>query len=560
MKRSLLNIAMAAFISCFAACSEEEIIATQDGTPQEVTVMAQVPTRATTRIGVDNVPAGNQLRCILSVINNEDKSEITRIEQPVSSEATKISFSFTVGSNVDYSCLFWADYIDENASATNGKYTDKYYNTASLQAISVKVDATEPANNAKLFNNTASDAFCGVLPKNQIADAGTASITLKRPFAKLNLKPTTDDDWKDKVGTMDIEFEMPGEFNMLTGEAAGSKTSVKATGVKKEAENYFSTFLFVENPETATFNSDIKVTLTEEGSTEALPQKVINKGFTVKPNHEINGGVNLSTQDKVNVDVDINGKPEEPEDPNAPKVGQYLYADGTWGDAYNADGVQKSIGIIFADAKGKTDNSEYGKAGMTPYAYAMAITSINKSRLTIGTTGTEFTIPAEIQGEDPWNATDYNGYQYTQKNFNSVFTSYSAESQLYSKYTTWLTSNSIPETTTNLSTWYVPSARQVLDMIGLSVGFAGTKEVPAISINEAMAKSYNAMLEANADNAFSTGSVANMMSSYVTKRPTFAMVQFQTGNITDTPLQTPEFKPSNYANIRPVITIFKAAN
>lgn len=39
MKRSLLNIAMAAFISCFAACSEEEIIATQDGTPKEVTVI-----------------------------------------------------------------------------------------------------------------------------------------------------------------------------------------------------------------------------------------------------------------------------------------------------------------------------------------------------------------------------------------------------------------------------------------------------------------------------------------------------------------------------------------
>ena len=38
MKRSLLNITMAAFISCFAACSEEEIIATQDGTPKEVTV------------------------------------------------------------------------------------------------------------------------------------------------------------------------------------------------------------------------------------------------------------------------------------------------------------------------------------------------------------------------------------------------------------------------------------------------------------------------------------------------------------------------------------------
>lgn len=29
MKRRLLNIVMAAFIGCFAACSEEEIISTQ---------------------------------------------------------------------------------------------------------------------------------------------------------------------------------------------------------------------------------------------------------------------------------------------------------------------------------------------------------------------------------------------------------------------------------------------------------------------------------------------------------------------------------------------------
>lgn len=101
MKRSLLNIAMAAFISCFAACSEEEIIATQDGTPKEVTVMAQVPTNPATRsVGVDNVIGDNQLRCILSVVNSADNSEITRIEKLVGADDTKISFTFTVGSDV----------------------------------------------------------------------------------------------------------------------------------------------------------------------------------------------------------------------------------------------------------------------------------------------------------------------------------------------------------------------------------------------------------------------------------------------------------------------------
>lgn len=115
MKRSLLNIAMAAFISCFAACSEEEIIATQDGTPKEVTVMAQVPTNPATRsVGVDNVIGDNQLRCILSVVNSANNSELTRIEKLVGADDTKISFTFTVGSDVDYNCLFWADYVDNN--------------------------------------------------------------------------------------------------------------------------------------------------------------------------------------------------------------------------------------------------------------------------------------------------------------------------------------------------------------------------------------------------------------------------------------------------------------
>lgn len=563
MKKSILNIVMAAFISCFAACSEEEIIATQDGTPKEVTVVAQVPNNATTRsVGVDNVIGNDQLRCILSVVKNDDKSEITRIEKLVNAEDTQISFTFTVGSNVEYSCLFWADYVDKSASKTGEKYTDKYYNTANMQAICVNADAENPANNAKLFNNPAADAFCGVLSNSQIKDADILNITLKRPFAKLNLTPKTEDDWKEKVGTMDIEFEMPGEFNMIVGSAAGTKTLVKATGVKKEAEKYFSTFLFVENPETAKFNSDIKIVLTEDGTETPLPEKVIEKGFTVKPNYEINGGVNLSTQEEIKVDVDIDGKPE---DPNAPKVGQFLYADGTWGDAYNTEGSQKSIGIIFAEAKGKTDNSEYGKEGMVPYAYAMAIRSINKSRLNIGAEGNDITVVNGINKNEPWNNTDYSGYQYTQVNFLPTFNNYTASSPLYEAYKTWLTTNEIPDSATNLSSWYVPSARQLLDMMGLSVGFNGYTidkiEVTAISKNEAMANSYNTILAESTENGFSTGSVANMMSSYVTDKPTFAMVQFQNGAIVaDKALQTPGFTPISYANIRPVITIFKTAN
>lgn len=345
MKRTLLNIAMAAFISCFAACSEEEIISTQNGTPKEVTVTAQIPAGAATRnVGVDNVINDNQLRCILSVINNQDKSEITRIEKAVGADDTKISFTFSVESGIDYSCLFWADYIDLNANEAEGKYADKYYNTANLQAISVKVDETDAANNVKLFNNAAADAFCGVLSKDMIADSEAPSIALKRPFAQLNLKPTADDKWKDQITTMDIEFNMPGEFNMLTGKAAGSKTAVKATGVTRKADDalYFSTYLFIEDPKTATFNDDIKISFVSPIVPSENETRTIKAGFTVKPNTEINGEANLSKAEDINVDVTIDG---EKEDPNAPKVGDYFYTDGTWSAELNNE--KTVAGVIF---------------------------------------------------------------------------------------------------------------------------------------------------------------------------------------------------------------------
>lgn len=239
--------------------------------------------------------------------------------------------------------MFWADYVDNNVSKSGERYADKYYNTTNLQGISVKVDADTPANNAKLFNNAAADAFYGVLPKAYIADAQTPSIALKRPFAKLNLKPEAGDEWANQITAMDIEFNMPGEFNMLTGKAAGSKTLVKATGVSKVENAYFSTFLFIENPETAKFNDDIKISFVKPGSeTSETVTRTIKGGFNIKPNNEINGEANLSKEQDITVDVTVDGKPE---DPNAPKVGDYFYTDGTWSTELN--GEKTVAGVIF---------------------------------------------------------------------------------------------------------------------------------------------------------------------------------------------------------------------
>lgn len=467
MKRRLLNIVMAAFIGCFAACSEEEIISTQNGTPKEVTVTAQIPAGAATRnVGVDNVINDNQLRCILSVVNNQDKSEITRIEKPVGADDTKISFTFSVESGIDYSCLFWADYIDKNANEADGKYADKYYNTANLQAISVKVDETEAANNVKLFNNAAADAFCGVLSKDMIADSEAPSIALKRPFAQLNLKPTADDKWKDQITTMDIEFNMPGEFNMLTGKAAGSKTAVKATGVTRKADDalYFSTYLFIEDPETATFNDDIKISFISPIVPSENETRTIKAGFTVKPNTEINGEANLSKAEDINVDVTIDG---EKEDPNAPKVGDYFYTDGTWSTALNSE---KSVaGVVFALAsKGgaaSSDNaSNYPDKNMTTIkGWVVATKDVtDKGIAFLKKDNTLSSLPEKVGTTED----DLNGFSNT--NIWNALNTVDQEPLYIAIANTLAYNESTPiESATPNSGWYLPSIGQMKALLSV---------------------------------------------------------------------------------------------
>lgn len=484
MKRSLLNIAMAAFISCLAACSEEEIIVTQDGTPKEVTVTAQIPAAATTRsVGVDNVISGNQLRCILSVVNNQDNAEITRIEKLVGADDTKISFTFPVGSNVDYSCLFWADYVDESANATGGKYADKYYSTANLQAISVNADASNAANNAKFFNNAAADAFCGVLSKTIIADSEVPSIALKRPFAQLNLKPSTDDTWASSISTMDVEFKMPGEFNMLTGKAAGSKTTVKATGVAKAESAYFSTFLFVEDPEKATFNDDITISFANPDTPTATVTRTVKAGFSVKPNNEINGEANLSKEEDITVDVTIDG---EKEDPNAPKVGDYYYTDGTW--STTLDNAKTVAGVVFAlaskgGAAAEDDVANYAGKNMTAIR-GWVVAAKDASEKGVAFLKTDNTLSALPDNIDT-TVEDLNGFSNTNI-WNALNTT--EGDPLYIAIANTLAYNAttpIASTTPN-SGWYLPSVKQLKVLLSVYAENNSNAQGESLAVKKAL--------------------------------------------------------------------------
>lgn len=454
MKKNFFNIAMAFCIGLFASCSQEEIFSDQSGEVETVNVFTQLPENDAQTRALPGAEADHQLRCILEVWDKTgDGTLITRIEK-LGTEATdegKLSFSFQVDSKVNYQCLLWADYIDSSTPAGKeaNTYADKYYDTQNLKAIDFKV------TDGGLFNNASTDAFCGVVDKNGTTTA--LSVTLKRPFTKVILKDKSD--YINDCNALGVKYNTPSGYNIATGVATTTK-AVNATGLTPDGTNktWFSTFIFA-SADQAKLEQDITMEITKQNnSTET---KTIKGGqISLDKNVENDAEANFSTEEEVKIDVDIDGSTE---DPNAPKVGQFVNKDGTFSDIYNQE---TAIGIVFATG-GKTDTSNYGDGyeGKAVYGYAMGLTSVALSRLV---PSSDPTLPTfEGIGDEPFASNDYNGFDYSAKMIEAA-EQLATSSPVFANYSKWKNSNVV--NASNLSPWYIPSGAQIKDICGMLFG------------------------------------------------------------------------------------------
>lgn len=548
MKKGLLNAVMALCIGLFAACSQEEIINPSNGGVETVSINAQLPNLTQAR-GLPTTDANHQLRCILEVWDKAENGKlITRIEK-LASEATdgKLQFAFTVPTATNYQCLLWADFIatDAGTSATadeNTRYTDKYFHTANLKAIDFKVaDAT-------LFNNPSSDAFCGVVDKN--GTTTQLSVTLKRPFTKVIL--TDRSEYIDDCTSLGVAYNTPSGYNMATGIAATTK-AVNATGLTPIGKTWFSTFIFA-SADKQKLDQDIKMTVNKAGGTET---KTIKKGqISLDNNVENNAEANFSDDDDVNIDVDING---DMDDPNALKIGQFVNKDGTVVDTYNAE---NAIGIVYAAAKGKDDQSNYGVdfTDKTIAGYAMALTSITRSYLGADKEDKNPLPVLTKSGDAPWAENDYNGYSYS----NSFLTTFGDHSSsAIGGYKTWVENHSLEAT--NLSTWYIPSATQLKHITSMLFGYKeGSAAVDETVKNNSLRTAYNTVVESNKDAILDLGSTGAcwIMSSYCTLNkeiaiPASIITNRENDKISSVSTVIPTWAANSRVAIRPVLTIFK---
>lgn len=535
MKKSLLNLVMALGIGLFASCSQEEIISDNENRVETVSVSAQLPGDAVQTRAIPGAAENHQLRCILEVWNKTESRLIERIEK-LGTEATggKLQFTFNVPSATDYECLLWADFIASDATAADGKYTDKYYTTTSLKAIDFKV------TNAGLFNNESADAFCGVVAKN--GTVNNLSVTLKRPFTKVTLKDNSD--YLEGVTSLAPTFETPSKFDVSTGKTAEYK-KVEATGITPDKTNktLFSTFIFASADKT-TLDKDVKIVFTKTGGgTETKTIKADQISLDQNVKNDVTADYAAEGTD-VTVDVDID---DQYPDPNALKIGQFVNKDGSVTDAYSAE---NTCGIIFAVGKqGDDEAANYaGFEGKTIAGYAMALSNVE---------GKPFSVEPDMPTESQEAAlTSFSGMKLT-NGILSYIEANSVNAPLFTNFITWKTHNAT--TGANLSAWYVPSYQQLVTFVGYIYGTpTGNVDTdPAFPASIAKNETFStAVTSANASDFLGAATTRNILSSSFTTAKKAACVQFTSATEFKTVVPG---KLINALSMRPVLTVFKSA-
>lgn len=542
MKKNFLYSFMALCICLFAACSQEEIIPEASQSGKTVNMIVGVPGGATTR-AIPSVD-GKILRCIMQVVDaNNAPIAGEGMRQALKVETDKVTFTFKAPEG-DYKCVFWADFVaDVN--------TDNIYTTTDLTNITYKATGND------VFS-AAADAYCGYVAN------GSTTIQLKRPFAKVSVTPNSASNYA-AYNKLTVSYDAPSGFNIVTKAVSSTSKKVTYTNTAFEAAKgaWFTSYIFAAS-NMSKLNSDITMNLEGASGVEAKTLTIEADKVPLTENYEINGKFDAAEGNNVNVEVGFDDSFIDPNAPVAMKIGDYINKDGSHSATYDAE---KAIGIVFA-LSGKTDASEYGE-GKTIAGYAMGLTSTPRIGMNIQEAEKVYTTLPTLTNTStdtsaPWFDADYNGYAYTAA-FTTMFKDYA--SPLLAAFETWKGENEISSTTTNLSTWYIPSSRQLADLIGAAYGYDGSKNdqqiaelnIPAIAKNDAVATAITTFVQDKSSYFGSHTTTSNILSSFI-RSSRFMCVQTSYANSVESISQFTGVTVNSTASapfaIRPVLTIF----
>ena len=182
-KKLLLNAAVLATMLTSISCSQEEVAGGQAGDESVVTFTAQLPGSPQSKAIGDGMTATT---LSYAVYAQGTKTPLITSEDEVTFTNGQATISLRLASGKSYDFLFWAGAYD--SEDVNAPYTVDF----NTQTLTIDYDAAKT-----LSNDESRDAFFGTTTL-EVKGAVNGNVTLKRPFAQLNIGT---DDMKDADDT-----------------------------------------------------------------------------------------------------------------------------------------------------------------------------------------------------------------------------------------------------------------------------------------------------------------------------------------------------------------------
>lgn len=554
------------FITLLASCSRQELV-DQEAAEGRVSISAELPASiAATRAQIA-VPATHQLRCIIEVWTNSASPVLKHRQEVAVASGAFPTFDFALRPG-DYNCLMWADFIKKDAATTEmtvedvtyTHFEDFVYDTSDLRAIAIKEGATD-----NLFDTDLCDGFYATLSIKKNATAVQQTMQLKRPFAKLIVKESNAEKFATLEG-MSLECQLPNSFNVATGEPG--KEMMTVAHEKTFEQGDASQVLFTEYVFAPSTGLSMSSFLLAFSTSEGNSRCEIPAGIALKRNQQMVAG------GKVMEGGTVTSKPDEPTPDRDPQVGDYFFIDGTWSSELTDDNKADCVGIVYAvGAQPGDDISNYPNSeGQSIKGYVVALKFVSplaeyvqsthklSDRMYLYEANNIVGLPVPDLKNDIVN---HNGYSMTKKLL-------SAESFLAHNDKTYPAlhcfyvwqNEGAGKTLPNASEWYIPSARQVLDIIGGSYGFnalinpkvdAMEKSALGTSLANAIGMGIGNPIGGNGYNVFNSSLNQNDPPAPVT-----IQVNKEADKETNGGLNTVKYNRANDAGyVRPVLTIIK---
>lgn len=377
MKKSFLYSVMALFVCLFAACSQEEIVSDGELGSNKVSLSVKIPAMGPVSRAADLTVEGYTMRCLMELVDAEGNLIADTKQMSTSVTNGTASFEFTKPTG-EYSCVFWAEYLNSEGKSF-------YKTSAGLKEV-----AYDGNKKNELFNNKAADAFCGKLASSMIASS--PKITLKRPFTRIAISKTELDKLGKGLNQCTPSINGAQGYNVVTGKTIAAVTLTQTIdgtlSVPTASDDVFFCYVF---PANSTVTKPTSISFTKDGdvSTSKAISITADQMKEMKPNVAVNLVPTTGDDGKAKVDIVIDDTfgeggttdpetPEEPTDPENPAavaVGNYLYADGTWGTA-----TANAIGVVFHVGKYEGDNGTYPMSTVNGYAVALKDAAAEKMK------------------------------------------------------------------------------------------------------------------------------------------------------------------------------------